>query len=97
MRLILVLAIMFASVTVGAQINVSQIQQEIDKTVWKPFQKAFESLDGEALNDTYAQEVLRVTPNGIDTNNSFKAANVERFKMNKDDDASIALDFWFDS
>lgn len=80
-----------------AQEDVDQIQSEIDKTVWKPFKKAFETLDGKALNATYATEVLRVTPNGIDTESSFKAKNLERFKQNKMDEVSIILDFWFDS
>jgi ketosteroid isomerase-like protein len=88
---------MFASIPVSAQTNVTQIQKEIDKTVWKPFQKAFESLDGVALNSTYADDVLRVTPNGIDTQNSFKSANIERFLNNKADGATITLDFWYDS
>lgn len=97
MRSTFVLIFVFCSVSTNAQINATQIQKEIDKEVWKPFQKAFETLDGEALNATYAEEVLRVTPNGIDTENNFKAANLERFKQNMVDGVSIALDFWFDS
>ena len=97
MRYIIAMAIMLSSVTAGAQIEVLNIQREIDTSVWRPFQKAFESLDGEALNRTYAKEVLRVTPNGIDTNNSFKSANIKRFDKNREDGASITLDFWFDS
>ena len=73
------------------------LQQEIDKSVWKPFQKAFQTLDGEALNATYADEVLRVTPKGIDTENTFKGNNLKRFEQNKTDGISISLDFWFDS
>ncbi|WP_143751894.1 nuclear transport factor 2 family protein [Maribacter sp. 4U21] len=88
---------MLSSVTVGAQIEVLNIQREIDTSVWRPFQKAFEALDGEALNRTYAKEVLRVTLNGIDTNNSFKSDNIKRFDKNREDGASITLDFWFDS
>lgn len=77
--------------------TVSDLQKEIDETVWKPFQKAFQTLDGEALNATYANEVLRVTPQGIDTENTFKANNLKRFEQNKADGISISLDFWFDS
>lgn len=80
-----------------AQNETEKIQNVIDQEVWKPFQKAFEDVDGEALNATYAKNVLRVTPNGIDTKNSFKAKNLERFNQNKKDDLSITLDFWFDS
>ncbi|WP_394974077.1 hypothetical protein [uncultured Croceitalea sp.] len=80
-----------------AQNKVKEIQNTIDKEVWKPFQKAFETLDGKALNATYAKEVLRATPNGIDTNNAFKAANLQRFEQNKKDGVAIKLDFWFDS
>ncbi len=97
MRFIFVFVVLLSSVPIGAQTNVSQIQKEIDKTVWKPFQKAFETLNGAALNSTYADEVLRVTPDGIDTKNEFKTANLNRFLKNKTDAATITLDFWFDS
>ncbi|GMN10276.1 hypothetical protein MTsPCn9_13090 [Croceitalea sp. MTPC9] len=80
-----------------AQNEVKEIQDVIDQEVWKPFQEAFENLDGKALNATYTEQVLRVTPNGIDTENSFKAGNLERFKQNKADGISISLEFWFDS
>ncbi|MET1258301.1 hypothetical protein ABV409_03125 [Flagellimonas sp. DF-77] len=77
--------------------SVDEIQTEIDRTVWKPFQKAFERLDGHALNATYAEEVLRATPSGIDTENAFKPKNLERFAKNKEQSLRITLDFWFDS
>ena len=93
----LVLCLFFISLFGFAQNEFKEVQNVIDQEVWKPFQKAFENLDGEALNATYAEEVLRVTPNGIDTKNNFKTANLERFKQNKIDAISIALDFWFDS
>lgn len=80
----------------SAQTSTKDIQKEIDQTVWKPFKKAFETLDGEALNNTYADNVLRVTPQGIDTDNAFKKGNVDRFLQNKKDGDQISLDFWFD-
>jgi len=83
--------------SISAQSNSTEIQNEIDQTVWKPFQKAFQTLDGAALNATYAEDVLRVTPQGIDTQNAFKKGNLERFKASKESGVSIALDFWFDS
>ena len=81
--------------TMSAQ-STTEIQNEIDQTVWKPFQKAFQTLDGTALNATYATDVLRVTPQGIDTQNAFKKGNLDRFKASKESGVSIALDFWFD-
>lgn len=81
----------------NAQTSVETIQAEINRTVWKPFQQAFETLDGDALNATYADQVLRVTPNGIDTKNNFKKSNLERFDQNEAAGESIHLDFWFDS
>lgn len=96
MRQFLIFITLAISFGANAQ-SVKLLQKEIDNTIWKPFQKAFENLDGEALNATYAKEVIRVTPNGIDTKNKFKAANLERFKQNRKDAISIALDFWFDS
>ncbi|MEM9076765.1 MAG: DUF4440 domain-containing protein [Bacteroidota bacterium] len=96
MKKLVCLSLLILGVQLQAQ-TVADFQNEINKTVWKPFQQAFESLDGEALNATYADEVLRVTPQGIDTQNSFKTANLKRFEQNKTDGVSIALDFWFDS
>jgi ketosteroid isomerase-like protein len=80
----------------SAQTNVKSIQNEIDKTVWKVFQQAFENLDVDALNRTYADDILRVTPNGIDTEDNFKLGNVEHFEALKVKEASIKLDFWLD-
>lgn len=97
MRKLVLLCVLCLSYFGYTQVDVEQIQNEIDKNLWKSFQKAFETLDGEALNATYAEEVLRVTPQGIDTKNTFKSGNLERFKKNKADGVSISLDFWFDS
>lgn len=80
-----------------AQSNVEVHQEEIDKTVWTQFKSAFESIDAKALNATYASNVLRVTPSGIDTKDSFKAKNMERFKVLNEKSATINLDFWFES
>jgi len=77
--------------------NVSVLQKEIDFQVWRPFKEAFESMDGEMLNQLYAEDVLRVTPNGIDTHGAFKKANVVRFKERKQSGSKIMLDFWFES
>lgn len=77
--------------------DITAVQKEIDQELWKPFQQAFERLDATALNALYADEVLRVTPGGIDTEEAFKAANVARFKENKTAGVSIKLDFWLDN
>jgi len=95
-RLFLVLVVFGAQLST-AQSAVSALQQEIDETVWKPFQKAFEDLDATALNAIYAQKVLRVTPNGIDTEEAFKQGNNKRFAMFKTEGVKIQLDFWIDS
>lgn len=96
MKNILVPLLIVCSLSIKAQ-SIQEIQQEIDLTVWKPFQKAFETLDGEALNHIYAKQVLRVTPQGIDTKNAFKKGNIERFAANLQNGDKIDLDFWFDS
>lgn len=96
MRCILFFLILAISLTGNAQ-STEELQKEIDIHVWKPFKNAFETLDGEALNATYAEQVLRATPEGLDTKNAFKPKNLERFEKNKKDGVSIALDFWFDS
>ncbi len=91
------LLILLFSLTVTYAQDVQFIQNEIDQKLWKPFTKAFESTNGIALNALYAEEVLRVTPNGIDTENNFKKANLKRFKEYKKNGTTIQLDFWFDS
>lgn len=93
----LFLLLTLAITTMNAQNTTEAIQKEIDQTVWKPFQNAFETLDGDALNATYAAQVLRVTPQGIDTENAFKKGNAERFAANRKNGDKISLDFWFDS
>lgn len=92
----IVLFLLFNIYNLAAQ-DPATIQIEIDRQVWKPFKRAFENLDAEALNATYADDVLRVTPEGIDTKNAFKIGNLERFNQNKADGIKIKLDFWFDS
>ena len=97
MKVIVYLLILFLPIVSLAQKPMKVLQEEIDNTVWKEFKAAFETIDAKALNATYADEVLRVTPNGIDTKNQFKAKNTERFQMLKEKSASIKLDFWFES
>lgn len=74
-----------------------QLQREIDLSLWKPFKAAFEELDAERLNALYADEVLRVTPAGIDTENRFKKGNEERLRKHRESNTALELDFWFDS
>ena len=88
---------LIVSVKMVAQTDVLTLQNEIDKTVWKPFQKAFEALDGEALNSLYAENVLRVISDKIDTKGDFKIKNIENFLAAKKNNVSIKLDFWLDS
>ncbi|AXT19827.1 DUF4440 domain-containing protein [Flavobacteriaceae bacterium AU392] len=97
MRNLFTLLLLCSNLIMVAQSDIKTIQNEIDQTVWKPFQKAFETLDAKALNAIYAEKTLRVTPQGIDTKEAYKSLNVERFKASKDGNVSIKLDFWFDS
>ncbi|WP_421919396.1 nuclear transport factor 2 family protein [Marinifilum sp.] len=97
MRIIILLLIMCMSGLSSAQINMERIQKEIDKTVWIEFKSAFERIDAKALNALYADQTLRVSPKGIDTENHFKAANLERFQTLNESSAIVKLDFWFES
>ncbi|MDH7448037.1 hypothetical protein [Aquimarina sp. 2201CG14-23] len=98
MRLFFFLLLLLSlSTNIIGQINVTEIQKNIDQTVWKPFQKAYEALNAESLNAIYADEVLRVTPEGIDAQNEFKRRNQESLKASKENKTQIKLDFWFDS
>jgi len=96
MRNFIVPILLFSVAFASAQ-DFQSVQEEINRTLWKPFKAAFETLNETALNDLYADEVLRVTPNGIDTDNQFKAGNIKRFADNRERSTSIQLDFWFDS
>lgn len=71
-------------------------QQEIDQQVWAPFVKAYETFDGPAFNALYADKVLRVTPDGIDTEDHFKTNNLTRFANRKNSNLTTELDFWFE-
>jgi len=93
-KMIFLLLLSFSLMTQAQKTK--DIQLEIDQTVWKPFQQAFQTINGEALNSVYAQDVLRVTPGGIDTQNEFKATNLKRFAQNKANGDSIKLDWWWD-
>ncbi len=93
---LLIVSILIFSVSLHAQ-DLSSVQREIDKQVWAPFKAAYEALDAKTLNQIYAKEVLRVTPQGIDTENAFKKANLIRFNQRKKEGTVISLDFWFDS
>ncbi|NAS32410.1 DUF4440 domain-containing protein [Flavobacteriaceae bacterium R38] len=91
---LIILILSFVGVKAQESLNV---QQQINQEVWRSFKKAFETLNAEDLNALYADEVLRVTPQGIDTKNKFKEQNLERFNINKANGNRILLDFWFDS
>lgn len=97
MRIVVFVLLVFSSLLTSAQVNMELIQAEIDKSVWREFKSAFETIDAKALNEIYADETLRVTPEGIDTENLFKIRNIERFQMLKENSASIQLNFWFES
>ena len=100
---------LLAAVFLAAAVNAGETEQnmtgteleaihaEIDHTVWRAFQKAFEELDGDALNAVYAEDVLRITPEGVDTTGDFKASNRTRFDANRERGDTISLDFWLDS
>jgi len=96
MRKYLLLILLFSISNVFAQDQVA-IQQDINRNLWKPFKQAFEALDAPALNSLYAQQVLRVTPAEIDTENNFKETNLKRFENYRQTQTKIQLDFWFDS
>ncbi len=96
MRKYTLLFLLFAITSSYAQ-EIQNIQSTIDVELWKPFKKAFENNDAVALNALYADEVLRVTPNGIDTENNFKKGNIKRFINHKKNQTKVMLDFWFDS
>ncbi|MEM8928307.1 MAG: hypothetical protein AAGC45_08885 [Bacteroidota bacterium] len=96
MRSVVFFLVLAVSLNAYAQ-SIEELQSEIDTQVWKPFKKAFEHLDAKALNSIYADQVLRVTPAGIDTENAFRKKNIERFEERRNEGIAIALDFWFDS
>ena len=95
-RLLVTTFLILAAASLQAAAGSEKLQDEIDKTVWSVFQQAFEQLDGERLNSVYAEQVLRVTPEGIDTANGFKLSNTTRFDANRKNGEEISLDFWFD-
>ncbi len=76
------------------ELDIARLHREIDETVWRPFKAAFEARDGAALNALYAEEVLRATPDGIDTDNQFKTQNLV---PPKNPEMTVRLAFWLES
>lgn len=72
--------------------EVAKLHRDIDEAVWRPFKAAFESGDGVSLNNLYSDEVLRVTPSGLDTSNQFKTQNLAARS-----EGTVQLSFWLDS
>lgn len=97
LRFIVLLALSTVAALVQAAEPTQSTQREIDRDVWQPFQCAFESMDGKALNKLYGKRVVRVTPDGIDTKNVFKSFNETRFDAGKAKGDRVSLDFWLDS
>ena len=97
MSRLLIAALLVATTLLAHADNAVTIQRVIDETVWKPFHDAFEEMDGEALNALYADDVLRATPEGLDTEGAFKRFNATRFDANRANGDRIELDFWMDS
>lgn len=93
-RFILVLTVLVAISPIAHAQSESERQKQIDIQVWKPFHAAFEARNATALNSIYAEEVLRVTADGVDTNNKFKQLNIESYTQAS---GPVSLDFWFDS
>ena len=96
MKLYFALIALFFTFFTNSQ-DLEAVQEEIDQHLWKPFKQAFENLDAEKLNALYAKDVLRVTPNKIDTQNAFKDGNIKRLNGHKENHTDLKLDFWFDS
>jgi len=90
-RICFLFVAIISSLKMTGQTSVVEIQKHIDKTVWAPFQKAYEAKDADALNIIYADEVIRVTPNGIDTDGVFKRKNVESFKVSQENFIKLGL------
>lgn len=91
------LALSTTAILVQAVESTESTQRQIDRALWQPFQCAFENMDGKALNKLYGKRVVRVTPEGIDTKNVFKAFNATRFDAGKARGDRVSLDFWLDS
>ncbi len=98
MKSILITLCLLFSVSLTALAQSRDFRQvAIDQQVWKPFHTAFEARDAKALNALYADEVLRVTPAGVDTQSLFKQQNIKSYESSKTNGTKTSLDFWFES
>ncbi|MCE7997112.1 MAG: nuclear transport factor 2 family protein [Roseivirga sp.] len=98
MKRVLILLYLFVLISLSALAQgADQRQAEIDNQVWKPFHAAFEARDAKALNALYAEQVLRVTPAGVDTRNLFKQQNIDSYANTNASGTKTSLDFWFES
>ena len=55
-------------------------QDEIDKDVWIPFTRAWESNDGEAYNSVHSDDVWRINPGRLLVGDEYKSRNLDRMK-----------------
>ena len=62
---IFLVGILFFSIQSFSQEPDTQIHQEINETVWKPFCESYASLDVEKYNSVHTDDVIRATPWGI--------------------------------
>lgn len=98
MKSVLIVLCLLFSVSLSTLAQSQDYRQiAIDSQVWKPFHDAFEARDAKTLNALYAEEVLRVTPAGVDTKSLFKQQNTESYGRANTNGTKTALDFWFDS
>ncbi|MEM9920511.1 MAG: nuclear transport factor 2 family protein [Bacteroidota bacterium] len=65
-------------------------EQQVNKQLWKPFKKAYESRDWEAFNALHTDDVLRINRwSGIRQGAAYKESNRKHFQQKTDSQKTI--------
>ena len=72
----------------------TEIENEVNEQLWKPFKKAWEQRNAKAFNNLHTDDVLRVSKWGVRLGNEYKDQITESYK--KPDTQKKTIDFWFE-
>jgi ketosteroid isomerase-like protein len=70
-------------------------QIEIDKQVWRPFTKAWESRDAKAFNNVHTDDIIRIGSKELLIGDEYKNRNIKSMVPNEDRPKRI-IEFAFD-
>ncbi|MEP1095944.1 MAG: nuclear transport factor 2 family protein [Cyclobacteriaceae bacterium] len=93
--LLMIILLSFGFFTSAQVARDLEIENEINKELWKPFKKAWEQRDAAAFNNLHTKDVLRVSKwGGIKIGSEYTDRISESYK--KPDNRERTIDFWLE-